>query len=70
MLSTYHLDEESIVDATVAYHDGVYTSARSAALAFGLDPQRLQWRLKGGASQSTRPPMNMVLTDFQELVIC
>ena len=56
-------------EAIVAYRNEDYTSARSAALAFGLEPQRLQRRLKGLPSKSTRPQTNMVLTDAQELAV-
>ena len=69
MSHSYHHAEERIEEALDAYKNGDYTSLRSAAIDFDLEPHRLQKRAKGLPSKSTRSRTNQRLNDAQELAI-
>ena len=70
MSDTYEASELRVEDAIEAFHNGDFPSAAAAAKAYDLQPRRLQRRLKGAASRSTRQPTCTALSPAQEQAIC
>ena len=70
MRLSYSEQEDLITKAIDALDDGIFPSAASAARHYGLKPRRLQLRLAGSQSKSTRPRTNTRLTTFQEQALC
>ena len=69
MSSTYQITQGRISDAINALHNGDYSNSTAAARAFGVNPKTVQQRLRGGASKSSRLPVNKALNFEQEQAI-
>ena len=66
-----HSKQEDLVQKAISeYEDGNFSSARAAANYFGVKPRRVQRRLWGQASYSTRNPSHTRLTSAQEQSLC
>ena len=70
MSGVYDASELRVEEAIEAFHNGQFPSAAAAARAFDIEPRRLQRRLKGQASRSTRQPTFTALNPSQEQAIC
>ncbi|SLM40452.1 HTH CenpB-type DNA-binding domain [Lasallia pustulata] len=70
MSDLYDASELRVEEAIEAFNNGQFPSAAAAAKAHDIEPRRLQRRLKGQASRSTRQPTCMALTVSQEKAIC
>ncbi|SLM35539.1 HTH CenpB-type DNA-binding domain [Lasallia pustulata] len=70
MSDVYDASELRVEEAIEAFNNGQFPSAAAAAKAHDIEPRRLQRRLKGQASRSTRQPTCMALTVSQEKAIC
>lgn len=66
MSISYSEQEELVQKAIDEYEDGHFRSAAAAAEHYGLKPRRVQRRLLGQASRSTRTPTHTRLTTAQE----
>ena len=62
MAMSYSEQEDSIKKAISDFEDGIFRSAASAAKYYGIKPRRLQLRLAGHKSKSTRPSTFIRLT--------
>ena len=69
MSKNYQNIEERIEEALVAWNTCNYTSITRLALDFGVHPKRLQRRIKGGDSRTSRPATNKALMEAQEEAI-
>ena len=70
MALSYSEQEGLVQKAIDEYEDGKFRSASAAAKHFKLDPRRVQRRLRGQASRSTREPTHTRLTKAQEQSLC
>ena len=70
MTDTYADQESRMQEAIDAYHDGQFRSAAAAARHFNLKPRRVQYRLQGMSSRSTRQPTHTRLSTVQEASLC
>lgn len=70
MSISYSKQEELVQKAIDEYEDGHFRSAAAAAEHYGLKPRRVQRRLRGQASKSTRTPTHTRLTTAQEQSLC
>lgn len=70
MSDSYADSEKRLAKAIEDIHGGVFPSASAAAQHYNLKARRVQYRLKGMASRSTRPPTHQRLTVAQESSLC
>lgn len=70
MSEAYEASEIRVEEAIEAFYNGDFTSIAAAAKAHNIKPRRLQKRLKGQASKSTRNASNKALSNEQEQAIC
>lgn len=62
MSDSYADSEKRLAKAIEDINDGVFPSASAAAQHYNLKARRVQYRLKGMASRSTRPATYQRLT--------